>query len=302
MAATGARVAYHAYRAGADLARRLPPALADPTGRLLARSMVVAWPARRRQVRRNLRRVTAGALQGAALERAVSSTFANYARYWLDLFRLASLPAAEIDSRFEVEGFEHLLDARDAGRGAVVALPHLGHWDFAGAWLASQGYDVTVVAEPVEPPELFAWFTAIRERLGLDVVTLDRRAGAKLLRALSANRFVCLLCDRDLSGDGVEVEFFGERTRLPGGPATLALRTGAPLVPVGVHFLADGRYGARVLPPVPMQRAGRLADDAARVTQDLARRFEDLIRAAPEEWLVMQPNWPSDTADGRHPR
>ena len=97
----------------------------------------------------------------------------------------------------------------------------------------------------------------------------------------------------------MEVEFFGERTRLPAGPATLALRTGAPILPVGTYFKPDGGHTATIEPPMPVERQGRLRDDVTRVTQDLAHRFEELISAAPEQWLLMQPNWPSDLAAER---
>jgi KDO2-lipid IV(A) lauroyltransferase len=106
------------------------------------------------------------------------------------------------------------------------------------------------------------------------------------------------MCDRDLSGDGVPVDFFGEETTLPAGPATLALRTGAPLVPVGNYFGPGSMHVAEITPPVPAERRGRLRDDVVRVTQELAYRFEELIRAAPEQWLLMQPNWPSDREPG----
>jgi KDO2-lipid IV(A) lauroyltransferase len=92
----------------------------------------------------------------------------------------------------------------------------------------------------------------------------------------------------------VEVEFFGEQTTLPGGPATLALRTGAPLIPTGVYFRSGGRHLAMIGPPITVQREGRLRDDVVRITQELARRFEELVRMAPEQWHLMQPNWPSD--------
>jgi KDO2-lipid IV(A) lauroyltransferase len=176
----------------------------------------------------------------------------------------------------------------------VLALPHLGNWDLAGAWLAGQGYEITVVAEPAEPPELFEWFVETRARLGLRVVPLGPEAGGVLLRELRDNRVVCLLCDRDLTGDGIAVTFFGEKTRIPGGPAMLALRTGAPLLPVGLSFRPHDGHSARILAPVPADRRGRVRDDVTRVTQQLAERFEDLIRATPDQWLMLQPNWPSD--------
>ena len=104
---------------------------------------------------------------------------------------------------------------------------------------------------------------------------------------------VCLLCDRFLEGASVEVEFFGERTSLPAGPATLALRTGAPLLPTAVYFRGDSHH-AIVRPPIPAEREGKLRDDVQRVTQALAHELERLIRLAPEQWHLLQPNWPSD--------
>jgi KDO2-lipid IV(A) lauroyltransferase len=151
-----------------------------------------------------------------------------------------------------------------------------------------------VVVERVEPPELFDWFVEVRRSLGMEVVALGPEAGATVARALRENRVVCLLADRDISGDGVEVEFFGEATTLPAGPATLALRTGASLVPVAVYFRPRGSHYAKIGPPVPVERTGRLRDDVVRITQALAHRFEALIREAPEQWHLMQPNWPSD--------
>ncbi len=115
-----------------------------------------------------------------------------------------------------------------------------------------------------------------------------------VLRALRDNRIVCLLTDRDLTGDGVEVEFFGERTTLPGGPATLALRTGASLLPVAVYFEAGRGHRGVVRASIPTERAGRLRDDVARITQCLAHQFEELIRVAPRQWHLLQANWPSD--------
>ncbi|MFN8035939.1 MAG: phosphatidylinositol mannoside acyltransferase [Acidimicrobiia bacterium] len=284
---------YLAYRAGAGFAQVLPGRVGEPTARALGRMMAAAMPARRRMVERHLRRT---GLRGIALQRAVNGAFDSYGRYWLELFRLPRDARHSLENRFSAEGFEHIVAGIKAGNGVIAALPHVGGFDFAGAWLAGRGLGPLVVVEPVEPPELFEWFADVRRKLGMEVVALGPDAGAAVLRALKDNRVVCLLCDRDLTGDGVEVEFFGERTTLPAGPATLALRTGAPLIPVAAYFLARGRHFARIGPPVPTDRRGRLRDDVARVTQSLARRFEELIRAAPDQWHLMQPNWPSDYA------
>lgn len=296
MPGVAGRGPYLAYRAGADIARALPPALGLPTARAVSRAMTAVWTTKRRQVAQNLARASGGSLHGAALRRTTASVFENYARYWYELFRLRSEVAAgkSLEEDFESEGYEHIADGERAGLGVILALPHLGNWDAAGAWLAGRGHRLTVVAEPVEPPELFDWFVREREALGMDVVPLGPDALRVVLRALAEGHVVCLVCDRDLSGDGVGVDLFGASTTMPGGPALLAMRTGAPLLPVGAYFRPRG-HAVRILPPVPVERRGSLRDDVRRVTQDLACRFEELIAAAPEQWLMMQPVWPEPT-------
>src|SRR5436305_7050109 len=197
---------------------------------------------RRAMVERHLRRVVGPQLQGAALDRMVRKAFASYGRYWAEALQLPHVTAEELDAGMSWSGVGHLEDAAEAGKGAILAVPHLGGWDFAGAWLCSVGYPLTVVVEPLQPPEMFEWFADFRRSLGMEVVPLGPEAGRAVMRALRENRFACLLSDRDIGGGGVEVEFFGERTTLPAGPVTLALRTGAPLLPTGVYY-DDSRVG-----------------------------------------------------------
>ncbi len=289
----GDRVTYLAYRSGAGLAQAVPPSLGEPAARMLGRMVSLAAPERRRLVRRNLERVYGGSRTGLALERSVTETFESYGRYWLELFRLPHDPERFVDSMTH-DGFEHVEAAAAAGRGVIAALPHLGGWETGGLWMTTHGHRLTVVVEPVEPPELFEWFVEVRQALGFEVVALGPDAGPATLRALRAGEMVCLVCDRDLTGEGVSVEFFGERTTLPAGPAALALRTGAALLPAAVYFTPRGGHHAVVRPPLDTTRAGRLRDNVAEVTQRLAFELERLVRAAPEQWHLMQPNWPSD--------
>ena len=270
--------------------------MGSPVAHGIAQLAPTVLAERRHQVERNLRRIHGAGFSGAELHRAVTATFESYGRYFYELFRLPTYPPEWIEAHFRCTGIEHIADAVAAGTGAILALPHLGNWDFAGAWLALQGYSVTVVAEAVEPPELFEWFVETRAQLGMRVVALSPSASTEILQAVRNNEVVCLLSDRDLTGGGVDVEFFGERTTMPGGPAMLALRSGAPLLPAGCYFRTEGRHETDILEPIPAKRTGRIRTDVGRLTQVLAYRFEDLIRVAPTHWHLLQPNWPSDRA------
>ncbi len=282
------------YRLAALAARALPAPVAQGVSPALGLGASLASPARRAQIERHLRRADP-TLRGLRLRRAVNEAFESYARYWLESFRLPYLTPREVARGMRADGYHHIEDALGAGLGVILALPHLGGWEWAGRWLVDKGLRVTVVVEAVEPPELFEWFVDLRSRLGMTVVPLGDGAGRAVLGALSRNEVVCLLSDRDLQGTGVAVEFFGETTTVPAGPAVLSIRTGAPLLPTAVYFTerTDGHLGV-VRPPVPAEREGRLRDDVDRVTQALVIELEGLIRRAPQQWHLFQPNWPSD--------
>ena len=128
----------------------------------------------------------------------------------------------------------------------------------------------------------------------MHIVPLGPEAGRAVTHALKDHHVVALLSDRDIGGGGIDVTFFGERTTLPGGPAVLALRTGAPLLPVAMYDRPEGMHHVVVKPPLPAERQGGFREDVSRLTQDLAHALEDLIRAAPDQWHLLQPNWPSD--------
>jgi phosphatidylinositol dimannoside acyltransferase len=281
------------YRAGAAVARALPTPAATPTAKAAGMALGQAMRSRRETVARHQRRVHGDHLRGAALDREVRRAIDSYARYWVELFRLPSMRPERTDAGFSYEGLGHIDDALAKGNGAIVAVPHLGNWDLGAAWLSAQGYALSAIAERVEPPELFEWFVGTRRRLGMTIEPLGPGAGTACLRALRGNEVLGLVCDRNLGDGGIDIEFFGEVTKLPAGPATLALRTGAPLLPTAIYFDGPGHH-AIVRPPVAAERTGRLRDDVARVTQALAHELEGLIRVAPEQWHLFQPNWPSD--------
>jgi KDO2-lipid IV(A) lauroyltransferase len=291
---------YGGYRIAAGAARIMP----GPAARLMAPALGfgahVTNGERRDMIARHLVRADP-TLSGVRLRRAVQQAFDSYARYWLESFRLPHLSAATVDRGMRTEGYDNITRGLEQGSGVILALPHLGGWEWAGRWLVDQGNGLTVVVERLDPPELFDWFADLRAKLGMKVVALGPDAGREVVAALHRNDIVCLLCDRDIQRSGVEVEFFGECTTLPPGPVTLALRTGAPLLPTAVYFEDDaiGHFGY-VRPPLVLERGeGGFREDVAAGTQLLAAELELLIRRAPEQWHMFQPNWPSDPAYSR---
>ena len=259
---------------------------------------------RREMVARHIERVNGGSLDRRHLDRLVDATFASYARYWAESFRLPRLEARDVAAGIRYEGFGHIEGGLAAGRGVVLALPHLGGWEWAGTDLAQRGFEISVVVERLEDPEVFEWFSDFRRKLGMQIIPTGPDAARRCSRALSDNHVLCLLCDRVVGGSAaVEVDFFGEATELPVGPAMLALRSDAPLLPVGVYFgHARNDHLALIRRAVEAPPPGRLRSRVGIMTQALATEFEALIRREPTQWHLLQPNWPSDREASVQPK
>jgi KDO2-lipid IV(A) lauroyltransferase len=291
------RLIVSAFRAGDRAAQYAPHIVGRSVASGLGVAAAVATPARRLIVQRNLERALGRPLSSAERVRLIAKTFDSYAHYYYDSFRLPHLSVEEVRAGFTVEGIEHLdaAMAEDAV-GPVLALPHLGGWEWAAAWITGvKGWGLCAVAEELEPKELSDWFLGMRRALGMNIVTLGPAAGSQVAVAAANKEVICLLSDRDIGGSGVPVTFFGEETTLPVGPALLALRGGSRIMPTAVFFRDGGIHGV-VRPPLDVSRQGSLREDIGRVTQNLAHELEALIRMAPEQWHLMSPNWPSDDA------
>jgi KDO2-lipid IV(A) lauroyltransferase len=288
------------YKLGSLLSKTVPSALTGPLGSVLGLPAALSMRSRRGMVDRHMRRLHPGA-KPWEIRRLTQAVFDSYARYYVESFRLPVLSKRQVAASFSIEGFdEHVVSALDRGTGAIIALPHLGGWEWAGRWVADQGHRLAVVVEPLEPVELFDWFVDLRRQFGMKVIPLGPNAGSECVKALRDNQILCLLSDRDLTGTGVPVDFFGERTTLPAGPATLALRCGSPLLSAAVYFSnRTSGHHAVIRPPIDCSREGRLRQDVERITQVLAGELEELIRRAPDQWHLLQPNWPSDPGYGQ---
>jgi KDO2-lipid IV(A) lauroyltransferase len=295
----GAWAAYLTYRALGTIMQKLPELVAAGAAAVVALILWALPSEAKAMYARHLRRVMGPGMSEAEVAATTRRAFLNYGRYWFEGARLPAIGADVVNDRMVVEsGWEHLVAGMEAGNGVIMALPHIGSWEWGGAWLALQGYPMTSVAEPLKPPAMYDWFVSQREAMGLTIVPLGTDASGVLLRTLRAGKLVGLLCDRDIAGGGIEVDFFGERTTMPAGPAMLALRTGAVLLPTAVYSGPGIEHTAVIMPPVPAERTGGLRHDVARVTQLVADDLAQLIRRAPEQWHLFQPNWPTDSAPG----
>jgi phosphatidylinositol dimannoside acyltransferase len=249
------------------------------------------------QLRKNLARVI-GVPPADVPDALMRASLASYARYWREAFRLPSMNLPVLARQLEdsVVGQDNLDAALAAGRGAVCALPHSGNWDMAGVWLAHTRGTFTTVAERLKPESLYRRFIAYRESLGFEVLPLsggDRPAFEVLCDRLRQNRVVCLMAERDLTRTGVEVEFFSEPTRMPAGPAKLAVETGAPLLPTHCWFEPDG-WVASIQSPLDTS-----SGDVGAITQALADQFAKNIAERPHDWHMLQPQWLADLSTER---
>lgn len=288
-------IALLGFRSLALAARRLPrPVMRTVVGAATAAIPRFA-PERRVIAARNLERSTGRSLDEAEQRRGVRSVLRSYARYWTDSTRLPTTELMALDRGFSYEGYEHIEDSVAAGKGTMLVLPHLGGFEYAGSWLSKvAGHDVTAIVERLENEEVRQFMYEWRSGAGMQVIALDKGLGAELLRRLRANHVLCLMSDRNLGDGGVEVEFFGETTELPGGAATLALRTGARIIPVAVYHRGEYNHAICEPPVLAERQAKRMGEDIIRVTQDIAHVLEKQIRREPTQWMLLQPNWPSD--------
>ncbi len=280
-----------AYGAGFSLVCRMPEAWAKRGSLFLAD---IAW---RRQGGRvqvlegNLARVLGPGADGKSIRAASREVMRRYARYWLEIFRLPVLPVDRlVEGMEDAAGVELVLGTVASGRGVVIALPHMGNWDQAGAWIIARGAgSFTTVMERLNPESVYQRFVAFREGLGMEVLPASggTRPFGVLAQRLRAGKIVILPADRDVTGNGIEVEFFGETAKMMAGPAALAVLTGAALLPASLWFTDDG-WGVHIGGEIPLPSEGTRSQKIAAMTQEVARFFESEIRQHPCDWLMLQ--------------
>jgi len=240
---------------------------------------------------RNMEQVLGPNASQREARRLTRAAFANYARYMVDLVRMPHLNPRELRESIKIEGWENVESAFNVGKGVVFATGHIGNWDLAGAAFAASGRPVSALVETLQPAR---WNERVqRTRIAAGVKAIPIESGVRdMLTALRKREGLAVLVDRPLANDGVPVTFFGRTTRVPGGAATLALRTGSPVVPAAlVRDPRGSGYVARIGPPI-LGGSGDAAAEAQVVMQRIMSWLEGIIRDYPDQWFMFRQMWP----------
>jgi len=283
-----AHLSYLAYLLGWKIIGILPEELAYRIFSKLARSMYRKNGRSVQRLRTNYSIVKPG-LSSEELEALVLAGLESYMRYWCDTFRIHRWSSARIAKTVTTSRDDLLRVPMLEGRGVVIALPHSGNWDHAGAYFCNEGFPLVTVAEVLKPEKLFKKFLTYREAMGFEVLGLDSRAFLTLVKRAREKRLIALVSDRDLSASGIEVDFFGYTAKMPAGPAVLAIKEGLPLVAAHVSYTLSGIH-------IDFQSIEISSNESesvqiAATVQNLARAFEKGIAERPQDWHMLQRIW-----------
>lgn len=289
----GQWITYWIYSALWKLVRVIPEKAAYGLFQFLA---IIAYRRNGRRVQR-LRKnyqVVRPSATTSEIEALVISGLKSSMRYWCDTFRISDWSKARIFATTKTSHEEFVTEPVASKRGLIIAVPHAGNWDHAGAYFCARGIRVNTVAEHLKPERLFRKFLKHREEMGMRVLDLDAGVIDNLEAILRSGELVALVSDRDLSRSGIDVNFFGLTARMPAGPALLAYKTGADLI---TAFVAYRETGIEIFftPPIAVDRSAQRESEVARVTQVLASRFQDAISKDLESWHMQQRIFIDDT-------
>ena len=281
-------LAAYAYFAGWRLVRWLPEKTAYRLAYWAADFLTKRNGKSVSRLRSNLSRTQPG-ISFAQLDILVSKAMRSYMRYWCDTFRFPDWSVQRVSATVSVTNEHLLLDAIAAKTGVIVSLPHAGNWDHAGAYFCAKGINLVTVAERLKPEKLFLKFLEYRQAMGMEVLPLDGKVMGTLAQRLGQGALVALVADRDLSRSGIAVEFFGGPSRMPAGPALLAIKTKAPLITAFVSYTESGIHidFNEVLIP----STGSDDERVHQIVQTTAQHFEAGISKHPEDWHMLQRIW-----------
>jgi KDO2-lipid IV(A) lauroyltransferase len=287
---------YLLYRALSGLFGLLPARAMRYTGRAVGRASSYVAKDRLKLLRRHMRRVMGPGPTEEQITAAGREMFASYGRYWAEVFWFRPRRKEWMVEHSSITGLDDVFAAKEQGRGIIFAVAHMGNWEVAGSLGESLDLPVLSVAENLPNRRITEWFIETRAAFGIEIIIAGSGSTmATLARGLKEGGVVALVADRDVTGRGAEVEFFGETTTMPSGPVSLAIMTGAALFPIGTYFDGDGHRFA-IKPELPIPEGESRSERIQLATQAMAHAFEEIITERPTDWHLFQPNWPSDRA------
>ena len=279
---------YQLYRLAIWLVTRLPQWFVFFVAGTIAEINFIFSPRSRRGVYTNQAHALPPETGWLQRWRCARAAFRYFAYSVTDFFRIPLMNPQNLD-RFVagIDGWEHLSAAMDAGKGGVFVTVHMGSWELGGAYMGMRGVPLTVAALAHQDPRIDRIFLESRLASGMEIVPLGG-ALRKLQDAVARGRFIGLVADRDVSGHGPRLPFFGEATRMPIGHASLALSTGAWILPVCIYRRPDGGLVMEFRSPIVPDRKRDTKDS---LTLDCLKILEEFIGARPEQWACFVDLW-----------
>ncbi|MDA8196974.1 MAG: hypothetical protein M0019_07200 [Actinomycetota bacterium] len=275
------------FELSVTVARYMPYDLGVSISRRLGVAASYLVKASRATVESNLKRIVGD--DPERLSQAVKNAFASYAMYYFSTFKFASMEADEVTKLGTVSGKERMAEALSQGKGAIVISPHVGNWDYGAAFFRTNNIPATAVVEHLESERIYNFFNELRAHFGAKTIAHDDNPFPKMIAALERNELLVIISDRSLDASSIEVDFFNTKVNFPLGAAFLALRSKAPLLPMSVTSLPNGRFHIDVGPLLNLETRGSFKRDAQILSQRIANYFEDVIRRSPSQWHVFSP-------------
>jgi KDO2-lipid IV(A) lauroyltransferase len=224
------------------------------------------------------------------LDQLTKAGMRSYLRYWIDTFRLNKWSKERIVSTTSVVNEELLRDPIASKKGCLVVLPHAGNWDHAAAYFCSTGINLTTVAEKLKPEQIFLKFLDYRQSIGIEVLHTEEKVLPVLLDRLQSGKLVALVADRDLSKNGISVNFFDGVAKMPSGPARLILDSNSAFISAFITYSATGiNIEFKNIGPIPTE--GSVEERVAKLTQLMADNFGAGIKSSPVDWHMLQRIW-----------
>jgi len=292
MASNGKQTRPWVYTLNRGLAQLVPLSFGYWLSVPISDIFYLLWGRKRETARRNHARILGRRLDDPIVERMAHRTFRQFGRYIVELLSVQGWSLEAMSDRIDIEGDEHFAEATALGKGIIFTGAHMGSIEVASALVLLKGFQISSVAEQLNPKMMMDWLTACRAQMGVELLPAAG-AGMTLVRRLRRGGMVALVVDMGVTGgDGVTVEFLGHETVFPAGPARLARISGAPIIFGWAARKPRGRYLAHVSPPILSDRGLSPEEDARQVTRRIVAEFEQAVRRYPEQWYVFREMWP----------